>query len=120
MEKFFAIVLSVILSILGINSAPYDLQPLPENEVTLTQEQIDLFETVVEGETAWLASLQLENGAIPMTYTANGTVKMNDIDRVVGYMTNYTELMKTHAYPLYNADAAKVSLAANIMLEKVA
>lgn len=55
-----------------------------------------------------------------MTYTANGTVKMNDIDRIVGYMTNYTELMKTHAYPLYNADAAKVSLAANIMLEKVA
>ena len=115
MEKFFAIVLSVILSILGINSAPYDLQPLPENEVTLTQEQIDLFETVVEGETAWLASLQLENGAIPMTYTANGTVKMNPyfadfaalalLDRADTYAENVKKYMDWHFSHLNTAES---------------
>ncbi len=45
-------------------------------------------------------------------------VMMNDIDRVVTYMTNYAELTDDHAYPLYNADAARVCLAMNMLLEK--
>ena len=40
-------------------------------------------------------------------------VKMGDVDRVRTYMTKYQKIpMKTHGYPLYNADAAKVCMAA--------
>lgn len=115
MEKIFAIILSVILSVLGINPAPYDLQPLPEDAVTLTQEQIELFETIVNEETAWLASLQLENGAIPMTYTANGTVKMNPyfadfaalalLDRDDTYAENVKKYMDWHFNHLNTAES---------------
>ena len=45
-------------------------------------------------------------------------VVMNDIEQVVVYMTNYAELIDTHDYPLYNADAARVCLAANMLLEE--
>lgn len=42
---------------------------------------------------------------------------MNDSERVSSYMTHYKKIIKKHAYPLYNADAAKVSMAAYIMLQ---
>lgn len=46
---------------------------------------------------------------------------MNDLDRVVTYMTEYKALMDGgHKYPLYNADIARASMAAYIMLEKSA
>lgn len=115
MNRIFSIILSVILSILGLNPAPYDLQPLPEKEIALTQEQIELFETIVEGETEWFASLQLENGAIPMTYTANGTVKMNPyfadfaalalLDRSDDCAENVIKYMNWHFNHLNTAEA---------------
>ncbi|MBR2952921.1 MAG: hypothetical protein IKC45_00890 [Clostridia bacterium] len=77
MKKLFSLVLSVILSILGLGTPTDDLVPVPEREGVPTQENIELFERIFESETAWLASLQLPNGAIPMTYTPNGQVKMN-------------------------------------------
>lgn len=114
MKEIFSIILSVILSLFGLNTDPYDLQPLPEDEITLTQEQIALFEQIVEGETAWLASLQLENGAIPMTYTANGTVKMNPyfadfaalalLERSDVYAENVTKYMDWHFSRLNSAE----------------
>lgn len=46
---------------------------------------------------------------------------MGDTDRVVDYMTSYTvKFMLTHDYPLYNADAARVAMAAYTLLEKAA
>ena len=77
MKKIFSIVLSFILSILGLGTPTDDLAPVPERDGVPTQENIELFERIFESETEWLASLQLSNGAIPMTYTADGTVKMN-------------------------------------------
>ena len=77
MKKIFSIVLSVILSILGLGTPTDDLAPIPERDGVPTQENIELFERIFESETEWLASLQLSNGAIPMTYTPDGTVKMN-------------------------------------------
>lgn len=41
------------------------------------EERLELYRYIVEGETAWLASLQLENGAIPMTYMDNGILTVN-------------------------------------------
>ena len=43
---------------------------------------------------------------------------MGDIQRVIAYMQNYEPLTAEHKYPLYNADAARVCLAANMLLEK--
>lgn len=43
---------------------------------------------------------------------------MNDCERVLVYMENYSELYAEHKYPLYNADAAKVSMAAFELLSK--
>ena len=77
MKKLLALIFSAILTFLGITTPGEDLLPLPEREGIPTQENIELFETIFESETKWLASLQLENGAIPMTYTPNGTVSMN-------------------------------------------
>ena len=77
MKKIFSVVLSFILSILGLGTPTDDLAPVPERDGVPTQENIELFERIFESETEWLASLQLSNGAIPMTYTPDGTVKMN-------------------------------------------
>lgn len=50
-------------------------------------------------------------GAIP--YTA---ALMGDKERVESYFTVYQRAMKQHAYPLYNADIAKVAMAAYRLL----
>ena len=42
---------------------------------------------------------------------------MKDSERVITYMQSYSEkYMETHNYPLYNADAARVSMAAYLLL----
>lgn len=43
---------------------------------------------------------------------------MNDVDSVMEYMIHYSTLLVDHSYPLYNADAAKVAMAAKLLLEK--
>ena len=47
-------------------------------------------------------------------YTA---VLMGDVDRANTYLTRYAKVMKRHAYPLYNADVAKVCMAAYLMIQ---
>ena len=51
-----------------------------------------------------------------LAYTA---ALMGDNARLESYMTLYLKVMNRHAYPLYNADAARVCMAAQIMLEKL-
>lgn len=53
-------------------------------------------------------------GSIP--YAA---AMMGDEGRVEEYMTIYQKAMRSHAYPLYNADAARVCLAAQWMLAQI-
>lgn len=77
MKKFLSLLYAIILTILGVSAPADDLLPIAEREGVPTQENIELFSEIFESETAWLASLQLENGAIPMTYSPNGEVRMN-------------------------------------------
>lgn len=77
MKKLFALLFSAILTFFGAAVPGEDLLPIPEREGVPTRQNIDLFETIFESETKWLASLQLENGAIPMTADLNGEVRMN-------------------------------------------
>ena len=51
-----------------------------------------------------------------LAYTA---ALMGDNARLEKYMTLYLKIMNRHAYPLYNADAARVCMAAQLMLEKL-
>ena len=51
-----------------------------------------------------------------LAYTA---ALMGDNVRLEKYMTLYLKIMNRHAYPLYNADAARVCMAAQLMLEKL-
>ena len=47
-------------------------------------------------------------------YTA---AMMGDVQRVSAYMSLYERVMNRHLFPLYNADAAKVSMAAYLMIQ---
>jgi len=62
-----------------------------------------------------------ENFNIPDTFYWGSNVytaaMMGDIDRVKTYMSLYEKVMKRHAYPLYNADAAKVCMAAYLITQ---
>ncbi len=43
---------------------------------------------------------------------------VGDVEAVMTYMQCYAPKMLTHAYPLYNADIARVAMAANVLLNK--
>ncbi|MBR3948600.1 MAG: hypothetical protein IKJ70_04265 [Clostridia bacterium] len=74
---FFMALQLALLSLLGIPFSAPDLEPLEPVEAVATEEQLQLFKQIFESETQWLSTLQLENGAIPMTYSANGNLTMN-------------------------------------------
>ena len=42
---------------------------------------------------------------------------MGDVERVSTYMSLYERVMSRHLFPLYNADAAKVCMAAYLMTQ---
>lgn len=74
---FFMALQCALLSLLGIPFSAPDLEPLEPVEAVATEEQLQLFKQIFESETQWLSTLQLSNGAIPMTYSANGNLTMN-------------------------------------------
>lgn len=62
-----------------------------------------------------------ENMEIPDQYYWGSNVylaaMMGDVERVSTYMALYERVMNRHLFPLYNADAAKVSMAAYLMTQ---
>lgn len=83
MKSIFSLILIFIMAIsnfFGMFAAvPADLAVAEDayEKTELTSAEKALLTTVFETESAWIASLQLENGAIPMTKNPNGTVTMN-------------------------------------------
>ena len=77
MKKFLAALYAFILTVFGLVAPGEDLLPIAPREGVPTEENIALFREVYETEIEWLASLQLDNGAIPMTPVKNGEVRMN-------------------------------------------
>jgi len=75
--SFFMAVVFSVMNLFGIAYTPSDLKPLGKNQTAASEEALELFRYVFETETAWLASLQLENGALPMTRSQNGELRMN-------------------------------------------
>ena len=66
-----------IMSIFGITVVPSDLEAKEMYQGEATDEQLELFTKIYESETAYLASMQLPNGALPMTYAKNGELTVN-------------------------------------------
>ena len=80
MKQFISTVLAFLISVFGFFLTPSpaaDLEPVAAREGTLTVTEEILLTTLVDTELAWLASLQLENGALPMTKNNNGDVTVN-------------------------------------------
>ena len=93
--SFFMALLYSFYSFLGISFEKPDLEYSALEDVVITAEDKELLEAFAETETAWLASLQLDNGALPMTYTANGEVSVNP------YFSCYTALALLDRPELY-------------------
>lgn len=80
MDKIISFLTALVFSVLSFFGIPFespDLETLPQNGLTLTAENKAALENIFETETAWIASLQLENGAIPMTCSPDGELTVN-------------------------------------------
>lgn len=75
--SFFMAVYFSVMSLLGIPFNAPDLEIKEIYQATATTEQLELFGKIYESETAYLASMQLPNGALPMTYAKNGELTVN-------------------------------------------
>ncbi len=117
MNKFVSFFMAFVFSVMnlfGISGTPSDLEPLGKNHTAADEEALELFGYIFETETAWLASLQLENGAIPMTYSANGRLTVNPyfadfaalalLDNAERYADNVVKYMDWHFSHLNTAD----------------
>ena len=111
---FFVALYLTFASLLGANVQVPDLENTGEYEAVATQENLELFETIFESETKWLASLQVPNGAIPMTYSPNGELTMNPyfadfaalalLDKGTLYAENVRKYMDWHFSHLNTAE----------------
>lgn len=80
MNRLISFVMSLymaIMSIFGITVVPSDLEAREMYQAEATDEQLELFTKIYESETAYLASMQLPNGALPMTYAKSGELTVN-------------------------------------------
>ena len=75
--SFFMAVYFSVMALLGMPFSAPDLESGEMYSAEATTEQMALFETIFDSETAYLASMQLPNGALPMTYAVNGELTVN-------------------------------------------
>lgn len=117
MNKIISFFMAVIFSVMGLLGIPYDAPDLELKEKatsSLSEEQRALFTRVFETETAYLASMQLPNGALPMTYAKNGELRMNPyfadiaalalLDNAEKYADNVVKYMDWHFEHLNTAE----------------
>ena len=80
MNRIIAFMVSLymaVMSVLGWTVTTPDLKEGEMYQGVATDEQLELFTEIFESETAYLASMQLPNGALPMTYAKNGELTVN-------------------------------------------
>lgn len=112
--SFFISVNIFIMSLFGYTYVAPDLKPLETADAVISEEDAELFTAIFESETKWLSSLQLSNGAIPMTYAANGRLTMNPyfadfaalalLDKADLYAENVVKYMDWHFAHLNTAE----------------
>ncbi len=117
MNKIISLAISLymmVMSFFGVTVTPPDLKPGEMYQGTASQEQLELFTEIFEKETAFLASMQLENGALPMTYAKNGELTVNPyfadfaalalLDKSELYADNVVKYMDWHFAHLNTAE----------------
>ena len=124
MTKITAFLMAVYLFFTGLFGADVIAPDLKNGEMyqaEATEAQIGLFREIYETETAYLASMQLPNGALPMTYAKNGELTVNPYfadfaalalldnadeyaDEVVKYMDWHFDHLNTKAEDYNNLD----------------
>ena len=117
MNKLISFVMSVymaVMSIFGWTVTAPDLEKGEIYQAQATEEQTELFQTIFDSETAFLATLQLPNGAMPMTYSQNGELTVNPyfadfaalalLDKADLYADNVKMYMDWHFDHLNTAD----------------
>ena len=81
MKNIASVILILVMAIInffnGFSDIPADLEKISADDVELNESEKALLSDIFETETAWIVSLQLENGAIPMTASKNGEVSVN-------------------------------------------
>ncbi len=80
MNRLISFVMSLymaVMSIFGVTVTPSDLKVGEMYQGNATEQQLELFTEIYEKETAYLASMQLSNGALPMTYAKSGELTVN-------------------------------------------
>lgn len=75
--SFFMAILYSAMSLFGIAFTPADLEPEKTDFIPASAAELELYSYIFETETAFLASIQLDNGALPMTWAKNGNVTVN-------------------------------------------
>lgn len=104
--SFFMALYFSVMALLGIPFTAEDLVVGETNEVKASEESLEVLRNVFETETAWLASTQLDNGALTMTYAKNGELTMNPyfadfaalalLDKADVYADNVVKYMNWH------------------------
>lgn len=77
LTAFFTAIYFSLLALFGVPFTPDDLKPGEKSTSVATKAQLELFREVFETETQWLASMQLSNGAMPMTCATDGELRVN-------------------------------------------
>ena len=80
MTQITAFFMAAYFSVMALLGIPFNAPDLEKGEMysaEATKEQMELFTEIYETETAYLASMQLPNGALPMTYSKNGELRVN-------------------------------------------
>ncbi len=117
MNKIISLAISLymmVMSFFGVTVTPPDLKDGEMYQGTASQKQLELFTEIFEKETAFLASMQLENGALPMTYAKNGELTVNPyfadfaalalLDKAELYADNVVKYMDWHFAHLNTAE----------------
>lgn len=112
--SFFMALVFTVMNFLGLPVSPKDLEPTEGRTETASAQELELYRQVFETETEWLASLQLSNGAMPMTYSANGELRVNPyfsdfaalalLDNAEKYAANVKAYMDWHFAHLNTAE----------------
>ncbi|MBO7319921.1 MAG: hypothetical protein J6V06_07895 [Clostridia bacterium] len=80
MNKIIAFMMALYMTAVSALGFAVDAPDLEKGEgysAEATTQQIELFTEIYETETAYLATMQLPNGALPMTYAKNGELTVN-------------------------------------------
>ncbi len=121
----------------GFASVPSDLQTADNGFVyELTDEDIGCLEKIVASETDWIASIQLDNGAIPMYPVENGEATINPYfadfaalalldnadkytENVIAYMNWHFDHLNTSSDDYNRVDATIYDYTATVENKKV-